>query len=106
MSFDINSVATGMLSVIKDTVETNWKNIQETATAYIQNKKARLEQLAQMRLNNEIDEEFFQRRLGDEKKILQSELLSLKIISLAIAQKAANEAMDLLGKTVHAALKF
>ena len=105
MEFDISAVATEMLSVVKDTVKENWKHVKGTATSYINNKKDRLELLASLRLMNEIEEEFFLKRLNDEKKILESELLSLKILSKAIAQKAANAAFDVFNKFIDSAIK-
>lgn len=106
MGFDIDEVVNGMLSEIKDTVDDNWKKVKDIAKTYTQNKKARLDLLANMRLHNEIDQELFEKRIKDEKKILESELLSLRIITNAIAQKAANAALDVLSNAVSLALKI
>ena len=105
MEIDINALAAEMLSVVKDTVKDNWKHVKGTATGYINNKKDRLELLASLRLNNEIEEEFFLKRLNYEKKILESELLSLKILTKAIAQKAANAAFDVFNKFIESLIK-
>jgi hypothetical protein len=40
------------------------------------------------------------KRLKDEKKILESELHSIAIVSKSIAQKAANAAIEVLQNTV------
>jgi len=104
MNFDINTVISDMLQVIKDTVKTHWKDIKETATSYAETKKERLDLLASLRISNEIEEAFFVKRLKEEKKILESELLSLKIMSKAIAQKAANAAFEVLEKAINAVI--
>jgi hypothetical protein len=106
MNFDINQVIAGMLGAIKDTVKVNWHEVKDIATTYIENKKNRLELLAALRLNDEIDQEFFEKRMKDEEKIMESELLSLKIVSTAIAQKAANAAIEVLSSSIDAALKI
>jgi len=106
MAFDINEVVAQMIGAVKTTVKDDWKLVKETASAFFQTKKDRLELLASLRLNNEISRKFFLKRLEDEKKILESELHAVAIITKAIAQRAANAALDILGKAVSAALPF
>ncbi len=106
MNFDINEIVPQMVNVIKDTVKKDWKEVKGNATNFLHARKDRLDLLASMRLQNEIEQEFFLKRLNDEKKIFESELLSLKIVSLAIAQKAANAAFDVLNKAIESALKI
>lgn len=106
MGFDINEVITGMVGAVKDTVNVNWHEVKDIATTFLENKKDRIALLATLRLNDEIDQAFFERRVKEEEKILESELLSLKIVSAAIAQKAANAALDVLSSSVQAALKI
>jgi hypothetical protein len=53
-----------------------------------------------LRLNNEINQKFFQKRLEDEKKIMESELHAVAIVTKAAAQRAANAALDILSKAV------
>jgi len=78
--------------------------IKDTANTYLQDRKSRLELLASLRLNNEISQQFFLTRIADEEKILESELHSISIITKAIAQKAANAAIDILQNAVMKAL--
>ena len=80
--------------------------MKDVAAEYFQSRKLRLELLVSLRVNNEISEKFFLARLEDEKEILESELHSITIISKAIAQKAANAAVDILQKAVTAAIGF
>ncbi len=100
MAFDINEVVAQMLSAIKNTVKENWNLVKDSASGYFQDHKSRLELLASLRLNNEINQEFFLNRLADEEKILESELHSIAIITKAIAQKAANAAIDVFQNAI------
>jgi hypothetical protein len=106
MAFDINEVTAQMLGAVKTTLKDNWKMVKETAAAFLQSRKDRLELLASLRLNNEISHKFFMKRLEDEKKIFESELHAVSIITKAVAQKAANAALDVLSKAVSKALPF
>ncbi len=106
MAFNINEVTAQMLGAVKTTVKDNWSMVKETAATFLQARKDRLELLASLRLNNEISQKFFMKRLEDEKKILESELHAVAIITKAIAQKAANAALDVLSKAVSKAIPF
>ena len=106
MKFDIDETLADMLKAIKAVVKDNWTMVKDNANTYLQDRRLRLELLVSLRLTNEIREEFFQKRLKDEKKILESELHSIAVMSKAIAQKAANAAMDSLEKSISAALKL
>ena len=106
MAFDINETLADMLGSIKTTVHDNWNLVKDTANAFLQSKKDRLELLASLRLQNEISKEFFLKRLEDEKKILESELHAVAVITKAIAQRAANAAIDVLDKAVSKAIRL
>lgn len=100
MAFDINEVVAEMAGAVKITVKDDWQLVKETAGTFLQTRKDRLELLASLRLNNEISQKFFLKRLEDEKKILESELHAVSIITKAMAQRAANAAIDVLSKAV------
>ncbi|MCK5170787.1 MAG: hypothetical protein KAQ75_12995 [Bacteroidales bacterium] len=104
MDFDINEVLSDMLSAIKGTVEDNWDEVKSTASQFLQRKKERLELLAELRIAGELSQEKFESRLKDEKLIVEAELHAIAVISKAIAQKAANAAMDILVKAVTAVI--
>src|SRR4051812_2846037 len=104
MNFDINSTLTQMLQAIKDVVKNDWNKISESATDFFEDRKERLHTLATQRLNGEIDDNFLQRRLDDEKDILRAELDAEKILAKAMAQNAANAAIDVLSKAIAAAV--
>ena len=106
MSFDINEVVANMVDTIKTTVADNWPLVKETANDFLQDRKSRLELLASLRLQSQISDEFFLQRLQDEKDILTSELHSIAIITKAIAQKAANAAIDVLQNAVSSFIRF
>lgn len=106
MDFDINETIADMLNAIKNASKNHWKFIQDTANTYLQNKKDRLELLSSMRIKNQISNEFFLERLKDEKSILNSELHSIAIITKAMAQAAANAAIDVLQKAIIAAVRI
>jgi hypothetical protein len=104
MAFDINEVVAQMLGAIKDTIKDNWNNVKDGANGYFQDHKSRLDLFASLRIQNQISEEFFESRLADEEKILESELHSIAIITKAVAQKAANAAIDIFQGAVTKAL--
>jgi hypothetical protein len=106
MAFDINETVAQMLGAVKTTVKDNWSIVKETANTFLQTRKDRLELLASLRLSDEISQEFFLKRVADEKKILESELHAVAIITKAVAQKAANAALDVLSKAVSKAIPF
>ena len=100
MAFEINEVVAQMLGAVKTSVKDDWKLVKETASTFLQSRKDRLELLASLRLNNEISQKFFLKRLEDEKKIFESELHAVAIITKAMAQRAANAALDVLSNAV------
>jgi hypothetical protein len=51
-----------------------------------------------------LSQEKFESRLADEKLVLEAELHAVAVISKAIAQRAANAAIDVLTKAVSAAI--
>lgn len=104
MNFDINEVLANMLSAVKGAAEDNWGEVKTTANQFLERKKERLELLAELRINNELSQEKFESRLSDEKLIVEAELHAITVISKAIAQKAANAAIDVLVKAVKVAI--
>lgn len=105
MNFDINEVLADMLSAIKGTVADNWNEVKPTANQFLQRKKERLELLAELRINGELSQEKFESRLLDEKLIVEAELHAIAVISKAIAQNAANAAIEILEKAVKTAIE-
>ncbi len=100
MALDMNEVVAQMLGAIKTTVKDDWKLVKDSAGSFLQSRKDRLELLASLRVNNEISKKFFLKRMEDEKKILESELHAVAILTKAMAQRAANAAIGVLGKAI------
>lgn len=106
MNLDINEVLADMLTAVKGSVKEDWSLVKKTANTFLQNRKLRLELLASMRLAGEIDNEFFLKRLEDEKELLESELHAIAIVNKITAQNAANAAIRIVEKAVMAVLKI
>lgn len=104
MAFDINETLADMLSAIKNVVSDNWDEVKSTANQFLNRKKERLQLLAELRITGELSQEKFESRLQDEKLIAEAELHAIAVISKAIAQKAANAAIDVLQKAVKTAI--
>ena len=106
MQLDINEILADMLNAMKISLKDDWKVVKKAANNFIQSKKDRLELLAIMRLEGAIDNDFFEKRLTDEKEILTSELHSIAIINKVLAQNAANAALKVLEDVITTALKI
>ncbi|MCL4483227.1 MAG: hypothetical protein M1445_11590 [Bacteroidetes bacterium] len=104
MSFDINGVLADMASAMKGAVGDNWEKVKPTADLFLQRKKERLELLAELRITGELSPEKFESRLQDEKLVAEAELNAVSVISKATAQRAANAAMEVVGKAVATAI--
>ena len=94
MNIDINEVVADMLEAMKGIMKDDWCIVKKSANTFVQNKKDRLELLTNMRLTGIIDNDFFKKRLTDEKEILISELHSIAIVNKILAQNTANAAFN------------
>ena len=106
MKFDINEILADMLNAMKGSIKDDWTVVKKSANNFIQSKKDRLALLAAMRLEGAIDNDFFEKRLADEKEILTSELHSIAIVNKVMAQNAANAAFRVLENVINTALKI
>ena len=104
MSFDIDATLTDMLSAMKDSVESNWDEIEGYAKTVLENEKEMLAELAEQHLRGDITEAELKSELDDEKDTLEAEMKAIQVMTKAMAQKAANAAMDVLFNAVRAAL--
>lgn len=100
MDFNIDEVIAQMLNAIHGPVQDNWDMVKGPASSFLQARRLRLELLASLRVKQQIDEQFFEDRLADEKDIMTSELHAIAIISKVTAQNAANAAINVLQKAV------
>lgn len=106
MKFDLNEVLSQMADAASGELMGNWKIVRFKFNNFLESRKERLDLLTSLRLQNEISEEFFQQRLTDEKDILTSELHAIAVINKVTAQNAANAAITVLQKAVHAAISI
>lgn len=100
MKFDIEQTINDMLAAIKGVVTDNWDEMKTVASEFLKRRKDRLKMIAEMRISGELSQEKFESRLNDEKLIAEAELNAVAVVSKAVAQKAANAAMDVLSKAV------
>ncbi|MDB5233000.1 MAG: hypothetical protein JWN76_3805 [Chitinophagaceae bacterium] len=104
MNIDINEVIKDMVNAMKGSFSKDWHLVKDTAEVFFTTRKERLESLANSLLEKEISPEFFLKRTEDEKKILESELAAIQLISKAAAERAANAAIEVFQKAVQTAL--
>lgn len=104
-TINMNEVITDMLAAMKSSVSHHWKEIKESMQHFLAARKARFELLAELRISGELSQEHFESRLQDEKLIAEAEMQALEVISKAMAQNAANAAIDIFQKAVGAAIK-
>ena len=104
MNLDINQVFADVVSAIKGEVKDDWSIVKDATNGFLISKQGRIELLISLRMADEISDEFFKKRLADEKDILQSELSAVALISKVTAQNAANAALNVLQKAVETAI--
>ena len=100
MELDFNEVLADMLGVVKNEVGEHWDEVKSVANTFFEKRKERLELLADMRINGDINQAKFETRLEHEKLLAEAEFHAIAVISKAIAQRAANAAIDVLKKAV------
>jgi len=104
MSFDIESVLKDMVGAINDSAKEDVGDIQEYAEMIIKNEKESLKELGQARILGEISDDVFDREIKREKKVVETELLTIKIMTEAAVQKAVNAAIDVFITAIKAAI--
>lgn len=100
---NIESILYHLLGALSGSIGAiNWPIIKQVSVEYFDNSKLRLFELANARVKNEIDNDFFLQRTKDELKILESELLSMAVMGKSQVQDAINTTIvtfaDLIGK--------
>ena len=104
MSFNLNSILSDMSDAIQKNTADDSDSIHTYAREVMLKKKHSLEELAEARLADEISEEEFYDEVEREKKVLQAELLTLKIMGKAMVQNAVNAAMNVFINAVKLAI--
>jgi len=104
MAFDINKVLSSMQAAAVDAVKDDVDNIPAYLLQIFENQKEALTDLAEARLSGEISEQIFHKELEREAKVLETEMLTISIMTKAIAQKAINAAMNVLKDAIKLSL--
>lgn len=104
MAFDINKIIGSMKDAAVDAVKDDVESIPAYLLQIFDNKKEALMVLAEAKLSGEISEHVFLKELDRESKVLETEMLTISIMTKAIAQKAINAAMNALKEAVRIAL--
>jgi hypothetical protein len=104
MSFDIDQVLKDMAAAASKSAKQEVAGIREYADSILENEKESLKELGEARVNGEITAKVFDREIAREKKVVQTELLTIQLMTDAAAQRAANAAIDVFIKAVKAAI--
>lgn len=103
-SFNIDTTIKDMLAAAKGEIKKGWKEVQSTAESFMQRRKKRMGLLATDRISGRITDAELLSFLDDEKLLFKSELDALEVIAEAIAQRAANAALDILYAAINKAI--
>ncbi len=106
MSFDINTVLKDMTRAIVDSAKEEAGDIKEFAKTILDNEIDSLKDLGEARINKVIDKRVFDREIEREKKVVEAELLTIQIMTKAMAEKATNAAIEIFVSAVKAAIKM
>ena len=104
MGFSIGEVLKDMAIAMEDSLREDVGDISEYAKQILENEKESLEELGSARLSGEIDDEVFDREIKREKTVVETELLTIQIMTKAQAQKAVNAAIDVFVQSIKVAL--
>ena len=94
MNFRIDEVLADMVKAMEDSVGEDVSDIAEYARKILENEKESLAELARARIDENIDEEDFGREIEREMKVVEAELLTIKIMTKAAAEQAINAAVN------------
>ncbi len=100
MSFDIGAVLGDMTDAVRNAVSDDSGKVGGYAKRIMENEREALEELAQARFSGKIAEDEFNEEVEREKKVIEAGLLTLEIMTKAMAQKAVNSAIDVFVKAV------
>lgn len=104
MSFDIDNALGEMADAMKLSVAGDLGDIRSFALEALNKQRASLEELAQARLDGDLDDEELQEELAREMLVVETELLAVTVMGKAMVQKAINAAIGVLMKIVTTAL--
>lgn len=104
MSFDIDRVLTEMAGTIAGVVKDGTGDINDGVLQILNTEREVLKDLRDALLRNEIDDTIFKREIEREKKVIETELLTVQIMAKALVERAVNAAIDIFVKAVSLAI--
>lgn len=104
MGFDVQNVMQQMIEAITNEVSDSAGDVKVYAEKVMKKKEASLKELALARVAGEIDDDILKTEIEREKKVIEAELLTVEIMTKALAQRAVNEAIDVFYTAVKAAI--
>jgi uncharacterized protein with LGFP repeats len=99
--FNIEEVFKGMTGAVQNTVTTAWPQVQGILQQFLQTNKDLLQQVADGRISGDLTNADVESYMVDLKNTLTTQLLALEIMGEAIAQQAANAALDIFWAAVN-----
>jgi len=106
MSLNINAVLKDMTQAIVDSVKEEAGDIKDYAKEILDNEIDTLKDLGEARINKVIDKKVFDREIEREKMVVEAELLTIQIMTKAMAEKATNAAIEVFVNAVKTAIKM
>lgn len=102
MSLNIDLVLKDMGFAIIDSVKDDVVDIKNYTDTILQNNKESLKELAEAWIADEISDSVFDAEVEREKKVVETEILTINLMEQAAAQQAANSAINVFLKAVKA----
>ena len=106
MKFDINEIIANMMTAAQNAIGDDWDIVKSTAHLFFQRRKERLELLTSLRISKDLTQKQFETRIADERDILEADFHAISSINKAMAQNAANAAIDILINAAKNAVKI
>lgn len=100
MNFDIQTFSATALASLKEFLGEDWNKVKDTAIQFFEEKQERLQELADLRLQGEIDDNFLLDRVKDEGDIFVSEAAALETMGAANAEKILQTIGNILLNTL------
>ncbi|MCZ4410569.1 hypothetical protein O3Q51_17265 [Cryomorphaceae bacterium 1068] len=104
MAFEIDEVIGDMAQAIKGSVKEDWPDAKETVKQFLDRRKERMKLIAELILKGVLTVDSAKPYLDIEKKLLEMEILSISIITKAVAQNAATKAIKVLMDAIKVAI--
>lgn len=103
MNIDISNLFKEMAEAAGETLQGEAENLSGEVLSVLDKNKESIAELVMARCNGDINKEEFDIELDREKEILESEMLSLEIVSKGSVQRAMSAAIDTLNKAINMA---